>query len=135
MRADHPIVGKKLTRTAFLSLDHAVVQAEGHSEEVFEEYLRAHGIERRVVLNVPHFMSIPLVIAKSDLIVTVPLAVGTSFAKLTPLKLVSPPFQLPRFDLKQHWHGLFHKDPRNVWLGAMIASLFNESREEWRSAS
>jgi DNA-binding transcriptional LysR family regulator len=133
-RADHPVVGKQLTRAGFLSLEHAVVQAEGRSQEVFEQYLRKHRIERRVVLNVPHFMSIPLVIAKSDLIATVPLAVGTSFAKFTPLKLVKPPFELPRFDLKQHWHRRFHKDARNVWLRSVIASLFNESQDEWREA-
>jgi DNA-binding transcriptional LysR family regulator len=132
VRADHPIVGKKLTRAAFMSLGHAVVQAEGRSQEVFEEYLRKQGIERRVVLNMPHFMSLPLVIAKSDLIVTVPLAVGTSFAQLAPLKLLAPPFELPRFDLKQHWHRLFHKDPRNVWMRSVIAALFNESQDEWR---
>jgi DNA-binding transcriptional LysR family regulator len=133
-RADHPLVGKTLTRSAFLSLGHAAVHAEGRSQEVFEQYLRKQGIERRVVLNVPHFMSIPLVIAKSDLIVTVPLAVGASFAKFTGLKLLRPPFNLPRFDLKQHWHRRFHKDARNAWARAMVASLFNEGRDEWKDA-
>jgi DNA-binding transcriptional LysR family regulator len=109
------------------------VQAEGRSQEVFEQYLRKHGIERRVVLHVPHFMSIPLVIAKSDLIVTVPLAVGASFAQFTGLKLLRPPFSLPSFELKQHWHRRFHKDARNTWARGMIASLFNERQDEWRA--
>lgn len=132
VRAHHPRVGSKLERADFLKLGHAVVQAEGRSQEVFEEYLRKLGVQRKVVLTVPHFMSIPLVIAKSDLVVTVPLAVGVAFAKLAPLKMVSPPFALPRFALKQHWHRRFHKDPRNIWLRAMVTTLFNSEHDEWR---
>lgn len=61
--------------------------------------------------------------------------VGTSFAQFRPLKLLKPPFELPRFYLKQHWHRLYHKDPRNVWIRSVIASLFNESQDEWRGVS
>lgn len=131
LRSNHPSVGSTLSRAQFLSLDHAVVRAEGRSQEVLEAYLQEQGIERRVVLNVPHFMSIPPVIAKSDLIVTVPLAVGTSFAELAPLKLLKPPFNLPRFELRQHWHRRFHQEPRNIWIRSMIAKLFSESQDEW----
>lgn len=135
VRADHPSVGKVLTKSTFLSLGHAVVQAEGRSQEIFEQYLRKHKIERRVVLHVPHFMSIPLVIARSDLIVTVPLAVGFAFTQFTGLRLLRPPFTLPRFELKQHWHRRFHKDARNSWARAMIASLFNEEQDEWKGVN
>jgi DNA-binding transcriptional LysR family regulator len=133
VRADHPLVGRKLTRASFLSLGHAVVQAEARGQELFEHYLRKHRIRRRVVLHVPHFMSIPLVIAKSDLIATVPFAVGISFGELAPLRLMRPPFDLPHIDLKQHWHRRFHKDARNVWLRSMVVSLFNVSKDEWRA--
>jgi DNA-binding transcriptional LysR family regulator len=132
VRADHPQVGSKLSSADFLRLGHAVVQAEGRSQEIFEEYLRRRDVQRRVVLHAPHFMSIPFVIAKSDLVATVPLAVGAAFLKLAPLKLVKPPFALPRFAVKQHWHRRFHKDTRNVWLRAMIMTLFNEGLDEWR---
>jgi DNA-binding transcriptional LysR family regulator len=131
-RLEHPNIGKRLSRTEFLACGHAVVRAEGRSQEVFEEYLRRRRIERRVVLNVPHYMSIPLVIAKSDLIVTVPLAVGVSFADVTRLRLMKPPFEIPSFDIKQHWHRRVHKDARNRWLRAQIASLFKDGASEWR---
>jgi DNA-binding transcriptional LysR family regulator len=125
VRADHPKVGSTFTRADFLALGHAVVQAEGRSQEVFEEYLRKQGIQRRVVLHIPHCMSIPPVIAKSDLVVTVPRAVGVAFEGLAPLRLLRPPFALPRIPLKQHWHRRFHKDARNVWLRTMMMTLFN----------
>jgi DNA-binding transcriptional LysR family regulator len=132
-RTDHPSIDRHLTRKQFLELGHAVIHAEGRSQEVFEQYLRRKRIARRIVLRVPHFMSIPYVIAASDLIVTVPLAVGTAFAAVARLKLLRPPLPAPRFDLKQHWHRRSHKDPRSRWLRAQIASLFNEQTDEWRA--
>ena len=133
VRADHPSVGKRLTRKQFLQLDHAAIHAEGRSQEVFEQYLRRKRIARRVVLHVPHFMSIPYVIAATDLIVTVPLALGTAFAAVARLKLLTPPLETPRFDLKQHWHRRVHKDPRNRWLRNQIALLFNDDTDEWKN--
>jgi DNA-binding transcriptional LysR family regulator len=133
VRANHPLVGRKVTRRQFLELGHAAVHAEGRSQEVLEQYLRRKRIRRRVVLDVPHFMSIPYVIASSDLIVTVPLAVGTAFASTVGrLKVLDAPFDIPRFDLKQHWHRRFHKDSRSRWLRSQISQLFNEKTDEWR---
>jgi DNA-binding transcriptional LysR family regulator len=127
VRADHPKVGDTLTRADFLTLRHAAVEATGRSQEVLEEYLRKLGIERRIALHVPHFMSIPVVIAQSDLVATVPRAVGSAFVRLSPLRLVKPPFALPRFALKQHWHRRFHKDARSMWLRTLIMTLFNRN--------
>jgi len=134
LRADHPLAEQPLTLQRFLEVGHAVVQAEGRSQEVFEQHLRRRGIRRHIVLHVPHFMSIPHVIARSDLMVTVPLAVGTAFAARGDLKVVAPLFPLPRFDLKQHWHRRASKDPRNRWLRSQLAALFNETTDEWRDA-
>jgi DNA-binding transcriptional LysR family regulator len=129
-RADHPAIGKRLTRAQFLALEHAVVRAEWRSQEVFEQYLRSHHIERRVTLHVPHYMSIPFVIAESDLLVTVPVAVGIAFSALARLQLLSPPFDVPPYALKQHWHRRVHADPRNRWLRSQIEALFRGKGRE-----
>ncbi|CAN5598318.1 LysR family transcriptional regulator [soil metagenome] len=133
LRADHPFKGNKLTPKQFMELGHAVVRAEGRSQEVFERFLLKEGIRRRVVLNTPHFMSIPLIIAKSDLVATVPLAVGTSFAQTQQIRLVKPPFAIPSFDLRQHWHRRVHSDPQSKWLRSSVHSLFNDTLDEWKS--
>jgi DNA-binding transcriptional LysR family regulator len=132
VRSGHPCLQTPLTKPLFAQLPHAVVQAEGRSQEIFEKFLRRVGLRRRIALHIPHFMSIPYVIAKSDLIVTVPLAVGAAFAEHGDLQLIRPTFALPRFDLKQHWHRGVHQDPRSQWLRAQIASIFNPSTDEWR---
>jgi DNA-binding transcriptional LysR family regulator len=122
--AGHPYHGERFTLDEFLSFGHAVIRAEGRSQEVFERLLTQRHIQRRVVLSTPHFMAIPFVIARSDLVVTVPLAVGESFAEFANIRLVAPPLEIPTFDLRQHWHRRYHKDARSKWLRHLVAELF-----------
>ncbi len=102
------------------------MSSESRSQELVEEYLCQHGVKRRELLHSPHFLSIPLVIASTDLIVTVPLPVGELFAHIADIQVLEPPFPIPAFDLKQHWHRCQHDDPANRWLRAITLELFGE---------
>ena len=133
VRKDHPRVGGQLTRKQFLEEGHAVVQQEGKSHELFEQAIIEQGMARRIVLSIPHFLAIPLIIAESDLIVTVPYAVARSFARMADLKMLRPPLQVRRADIRQHWHARFHHDPANQWLRGVVASLFAEGARRVRA--
>ncbi|HSV80548.1 MAG TPA: LysR family transcriptional regulator [Ramlibacter sp.] len=133
LRSGHPIQAAKLTARQFMAVGHAVVNAEGRSQEVFERFLKKQGIQRRVVLNTPHFMSLPAIISQSDLVATVPLAVGVWFSSTARIRIARPPFPVPTFDLKQHWHRRFNADPQSRWLRALVYSLFNEEVDEWKA--
>ncbi len=69
LRADHPVRARKLTLSQFLKLDHAVVQTEGRSQEIFERYLEKRRIRRKIALRTSHLMSLPMIVARSDLVV------------------------------------------------------------------
>jgi DNA-binding transcriptional LysR family regulator len=134
LRADHPITAARLTMAQFLGLEHAVVYGAGRTYEIFERFLRAKKLHRRVVLETPHFMSIPPVISKSDLVVTVPHAVGIFVRKAhMNIRLADPPMQTPKIDLKMHWHRNFQRDPKNQWLRERVAGLFTDESDEWRN--
>jgi|HigsolmetaAR202D_1030399.scaffolds.fasta_scaffold00105_28 DNA-binding transcriptional LysR family regulator len=125
VRRDHPRIGDKMTRKQFIESDHAVV-AGGHADESLEAELRAQGLVRRVVLRVEHFLALPTILSETDLIFTVPYAIGASLAKLADIKLVQPPFKAKPRAVKQHWHSRFHHDPANRWLRGLVADLFAE---------
>jgi len=133
LRANHPITATTLSLAQFLSLEHAVVYGAGRTYEIFERFLRSKKIHRRVALQTPHFMSIPFVISQSDLIVTVPHAVGM-FVKSVHMniRIAQPPLRVPRIDLKLHWHRNFQRDAKNKWLREIVASLFTDELDEWR---
>ena len=127
VRSGHPAVQGRLTKKRFCELPHAVVQAEGRSQEIVEQFLKEQGVQRRELLHSPHFLSIPMVIAVTDLVVTVPAAVGEVFARIADVAVLEPPYTMPTFDLKQHWHRSQHDDPGNRWLRSIVLELFGET--------
>jgi len=135
LRAGHPRRAKRLSLADFLEMEHAVVRAEGRSQEIFERFLERKKIRRKIVLLTPHFLSLPMIIARSDLVTTVPHALGVYFSRLSSdLALARPPFDIAGFDLKQHWHRKYHSDSRSQWLRKQVAQLFNDENDEWRVA-
>ena len=123
-RAGHPALDAPWNAQAFLALGHIVVSQSGRSQELFEAQLERMGLRRRVALQSPHFMSVPLLVAGSDLISTVPKAVGALFARMAPLRLVDPPFEAPLINIQHYWHLRVQDDPGVVWLRSVIARLF-----------
>ena len=133
LRANHPVTAATLSMAQFRGLEHAVVYGAGRTNEIFERYLRAKKINRRVVLETPHFLSIPSIISRSDLVVTVPHAVA-AFVKDVHMniRVAQPPMRTPKIDLKLHWHRNFQRDPKNKWLREVVADLFTDESDEWR---
>ena len=127
VRASHPVKARKLTLAQYVSLGHMVVRAESRTEEVVERYLARRHIRRRVVLTTPHFASAPMIVAQSDLIVTVPEPLARYFTSVSAdLRVIGMPFDPPRIALKQFWHRKFHDDARNAWLRAAFCRLFQK---------
>lgn len=125
VRLDHPLTARKLSLKQYLQLDHAVVHAESRTEEVMERYLARRKIRRRIVLSTPHFASVPIIVAQSDLIVTIPEPLARYFARASAnVRTVGLPFEPPRIQLKQFWHRKFHHDRRNAWLRSRVCELF-----------
>jgi DNA-binding transcriptional LysR family regulator len=130
IRAGHGFSGRKLSIKQFLQLEHAVVRAESRTEEVIERFLASKKLTRRVVLETPHFASVPILVSQSDLIVTIPLPLARYFCGVSAeLRIVDLPFVPPRIALKQFWHRKFHNDAANRWLRTLIYDLFQEHRK------
>ena len=130
IRAGHAFSARKLSIKQFLQLEHAVVRAESRTEEVIEGFLASKKLTRHVVLETPHFASVPIIVAQSDLIVTIPLPLARYFCGVSAeLRIVDLPFVPPRIALKQFWHRKFHNDAANRWLRTLIYELFQEHRK------
>jgi DNA-binding transcriptional LysR family regulator len=124
VRADHPLVGQSLGLKAFREARHAVVKAQGTGHGIVETMFERAGVEPDVVLKLPHFLSVPMVIAETDLVVTVPQRLGEVFARILPVRLLAHPLKIPPFQVNQYWHRRYHADPANQWLRSNFARLF-----------
>jgi DNA-binding transcriptional LysR family regulator len=125
MRADHPAIGRKLTRAKFLAASHALVSYKG-GHRVIEEALERAGLARRITLRVPHFTVVPMVLERSDLILTLPSKVARVYERSGNFKSLPPPVPIPPADVAAHWHERFERDPGNRWLREMVTELFTE---------
>ena len=132
LRPGHPVLGK-LNLSNYCELGHAIVASPSRSDELFEHFLERRRMNRRVILRTPHHLSLAPIIAKTDLVATVPLATATLFADVGFVEIEALPFAPPRFDVQQYWHRRSQNDPRVRWLQRQIESLFNDGTDSWRS--
>jgi DNA-binding transcriptional LysR family regulator len=129
LNVDNPIRADRLSAQDFLAAEHIVVREQGRSQEVVERFFERRRVRRKVAVYASHFLGVPFVIARSNLIATVPYAVAEEFARMSPqLAVALPPFDMPGFDLKLHWHRRFDNEPRNRWLREQVTALLREDR-------
>lgn len=127
-RQGHPAVRNgAITEDAYRAATHAVLRDEARLHDPVEQYLQARGVQRSVAYVCSHFLSIPPVVAGTDLIATVPAAAGRIFNTDPRLQLADPPFAFPRFDVKMYWHRKTHNDVALRWLRKTIV-------EQWSAA-
>jgi DNA-binding transcriptional LysR family regulator len=122
MRADHPIGA--LTKKKFLEAAHVLVTyRSGH--RVVEEALERAGVAPRIALRVPHFTVVPMILERSDLVLTLPQRVAEVFESRGRLKSLPPPVAIPPADVAVHWHERFEGDAGNRWLRELMIELYS----------
>ncbi|HVL37735.1 MAG TPA: LysR family transcriptional regulator [Burkholderiales bacterium] len=124
MRAGHPAAGKTLTRKRFLEAAHVLVTYRGGGHRVIEEALERAGAGRRIALRVPHFTVVPMVLERTDLILTLPARVARVYERSGSFKSLPPPVPMPAAEVAVHWHERFEADPGNRWLREQVIELF-----------
>lgn len=122
---DHPrITGSRMTVKRFSAEAHAVVSSSGTGHAIVDKTIARQGIDRQVVAHLSSFLGVARIVARTELLVIVPQVLGEVLATQEPVKLVEPPFALPSYAVKQHWHERFHADAGNIWLRRTMAQLF-----------
>ena len=128
-RPDHPL-GRKgpLTLKEFLAARHVLIASMGSGHQALERALAERGVHENVALRMPHFVVVPLIIANTDLVVTVPSRVAAATGRLVKSKVHPLPIPLPSFDVSVFWHERVENDGANRWLRAVLVELFGHDR-------
>jgi DNA-binding transcriptional LysR family regulator len=122
VRRGHPIAKAGLTVERYVEQRHAMVVISGSGRGPVDEMLARRGLARRIALRLPHFLAAPMIVAESDLVITLPRRLGHRFAALSPVVLLEAPLPLPGFAVSQLWHERHQDDPRHSWLRREIAA-------------
>ena len=122
---NHPRIGEKLDKAAFLKEGHIVITSSGTGHSIVDKVMAQRGIAREIVLRLSGFLGVARVVAQTELLVVVPRLLGEALASQEEIRLFKPPIALPSYSVKQHWHERFHADAGNAWLRRTMAELFS----------
>jgi DNA-binding transcriptional LysR family regulator len=128
VRRNHPGVGARLTLDQFCSLEHIQVSVRGSGFSTrIDEALAALGRKRRARLAVPHFLLVPEIVARSDMISALPERLARGYAKQ--LRILEPPVELQEFTVGEMWHERNERDPAQQWLRDVLVELAQEPQK------
>ena len=120
---EHSLLSKPPNINEFVSVPHMLISRTGKRVGIIDQKLAELGLERRIKLIVPHFLSAPLIVAKTDMILSLPYRIAEQFTTIAPLVIFPLPFELPDYDLCMIWHPIMDKDPAHQWLRDKILHL------------
>jgi len=124
---EHPRLRDGLNLAQFEAEDHAVVISSGSAPSIVEHEIGRRGIKRRVALKIPSFLGAAFVVEHTDLLVTIPRRLAELLQGRGSFRIFPVPFDLPDYEVKQHWHERYHHDDGNRWLRGVVSRLLSEA--------
>ena len=117
-----------LGRTGALDLDawtntpHALLTNSGDLHGAVDDALAAIGRERRILLGLSHFPTMPFVLRGRACLANMPEVAAHCFAQAFDLEVCSPPIAIPAFPVSLTWHLRTDADPLHGWFRELVAS-------------
>ncbi|MDB5967105.1 MAG: nahR1 [Polaromonas sp.] len=127
-RHGHPRVGKQLSLARYESELHVVVTTSGTGHLVVDQSIADQGVRRQVGVRIPNFLGLATVIGATDYLCTLPRRAGEIMAVASRVRVLAPPFHIPTYRVRQHWHERQARDPGHMWLRNVVADLYRKRR-------
>ena len=108
---------------AYCERPHALVTYRGDLTGVVDDELARMGRSRRVVLGLTDFALLPLVLAGTDMVTTVPEFIAETLASHGGLRIDPTPFPAPSSPMLMAWRGATDGDPAERWLRERIVEI------------
>jgi len=123
VRRGHPVVGGGLSRAAYEAWPHLLIELTDVQTAGVNRVIEGHGIRRRARLTTQHALSAHLVVARSDMILTVPRSLANLYAEVADVVVLDPPIDLGDFPLFMVWHERRTADPMHAWVRGLVLEL------------
>jgi DNA-binding transcriptional LysR family regulator len=127
--ADHPAArgGRGWTTEAYLQSEHVAPMAfHAAAPGVIDEHLAAQRLQRNIVVRSAHFSLIPLMVARSWLVLTTGRQFCSRYLQAMNLRIVRCPVQFPPLAYYQLWHERTHAAPPLRWLRERVRDVARE---------
>ena len=115
-RPDHPTVGSEITLEQYLELDHIHVSARRGGVGHVDMALDRVGQRRKIQLRMKNYIAAPLVIATTNLALTIP----GNVAAMYDMNTVELPFDVDSVEQYLYWHKSADQDQANMWMRGIL---------------
>jgi DNA-binding transcriptional LysR family regulator len=126
VRDGHPALRRRARRLdveTFVALSHVQIAPRGGRGGPVDDWLAQAGRSRHVALRIADFLVAPIVVAQTDLVLTLPSRIAQEFAKLHGLRVLEPPGELPGITMWQVWHQRRRQEPAHAWLRGVLREV------------
>lgn len=115
MRKRHAILRKGMTFENFIAQEHLKVSMSPTDVRFVDDVLSELGYQRKIALNVPHWLVVPHVLKQSDLVAVMPRHLATALMD-DHLAMEELPFRSDPFQWTMYWHRRHDQSKANEWL-------------------
>jgi DNA-binding transcriptional LysR family regulator len=122
----HPALARGLTLEGFQSARHVGVLPRAGRGSPLEIILGSAKVRRQVQLYVPNYLTIPAIVAQSQLLGTVPRRLAEHFARTFPIAFADLPLSMPPTQVSLIWHQHQALAPGLTWLRSQIMSTVRD---------
>ena len=123
-RKGHPRVNAALDLETYLALDHVLATSRRHGLGLEDLALQRSGLQRRVTVRCQHYWTACQLVARTDLVLTMPERYALDANRALDNQVVPFPLSVPANDVYMYWHANAENEPGNVWLRSQIKSCF-----------
>ena len=120
-----------LSLAQFLALPHVRPLGTGRptTARVIDEAVEGQGHKLEKSFLVQNFLTIPFILAGTDMLATLPRMLAETFAGQHRLQMLEPPLRLPRIKYAAYWHERSQKDAGHKWLRSMLQDVARGLRD------
>lgn len=118
-----PDVGYALTLEQYVSLGHLLISSGG-VVGIVDEALAALGLKRTVLASTTHFAALPWLLKGSRAVATIPAHAADAIARVTGLRRLPCPMDLPAYPIELGWRSSALRDAAVVKVKATIEACF-----------
>ena len=118
-RRGHPIAGQQLSIEAYAALDHVLVSPRGDTSGALDRILVDFGLRRRIALLVATYLALPVALAASDLVATVPRRTARQIAATAEIEIMPLPIDFS-MTVSMAWHRRAASEPAQAWFRSLL---------------
>jgi DNA-binding transcriptional LysR family regulator len=133
LRNDHPLANETMTLETFARTPQIVVSQRGDPAPTIDDLLAKAGLKRRIAFTMPHYLAVPFLLARTDLIAVIPTKLVERFGATEKIRIADAPFSRLTIQTTLLWTHGANNNSANKWLRDEIIKLTKDHQlDHWR---